>query len=169
MSELTDLQEIYDLMFQETDTSTESFLEGLANEGQTLEFLELIRDRPSADQAFFISALVKIRPECKNRLVELAGELDENVQVFANVGLLYTDRNPSAIEFFKQKVYDRLNNDALNEGDWPIHFLLDHLMERDVPGRIEAIKAIEKYGISLQNVNAEQLRYITQAALHADS
>ncbi|RYZ57270.1 MAG: hypothetical protein EOP07_10400 [Proteobacteria bacterium] len=172
MDEFERLEEIYSYMFVDMDLSNESFMEDLPNQGQSHRFLKSIRDRPLKDQAFFVRALVKFRPECKERLQELSKEDDEDVQVLANAGLLHTPEYAGSIEFFKRKIYERLADDSLNDGEWPIHFLLDYLMEEDVRTRMQAIEDVLVYAKGVKEINPIQLAFITnyyEAAKKAES
>ncbi|RYE59658.1 MAG: hypothetical protein EOP48_00160 [Sphingobacteriales bacterium] len=160
MSELSELLEIYSLMFVNTDLHTEDYLDGLPNENQTLTFLEQIRDRSKKDQSFFIRALVKFRPECRDRLLELSRENDEDVQVMANAGLMYTDLRSTAMDFFKRKIYERLEKDALNEGEWPIHFLMDYLLEKPLVDNLEFARAMLNEILKMKDISPIQIDWI---------
>ncbi len=103
----------------------------LLDEGLCLKFIDAIREEDLGDQAFFLSELVKYRPICLTRLLELIKVPDENVQIFAYAGLLNTDLRNIAYSFLMSKCIERVINPELEEGDWPIGFILDYMHEID--------------------------------------
>ena len=79
-------------------------------------------------RAAFLSSLVKYRDRCSERLMALILSPNESAAIFAASGLLYTkDFKQQGIKIIESKVNERISQDELNKGEWPIHFLLNFL------------------------------------------
>ena len=141
---------------------TEKLVENVPDQGMPLQFIEWLSDKPEIDQSHFLGRIVKFKPDCLAKLIEFTKSADESVRTFAYRGLLYTPYNLEALRWLIDFAKMRIDDFSLEEGDWPLHFILDFIVEEGGEEGLRAMFEIEEYAGKIQDLNIKYVNLISR-------
>lgn len=140
--EVDDLVGLLEWWKEGMDVPYHHILPKVPDQDQLAVFVAILEREPPKTQASFLALLAPYRPQCEPYLAVLFASEDETVAIWAADGLLYTPRRTEAIAFLAAKIRERLDEPALELGEWPIHFLSGMLEEEDSDESMATVDAL---------------------------
>ena len=153
MNELELIIDAFEAMKEGFDYPVEKMIETVPNQGMVGQFLDWISEKSEVDQARFLSSVIQFRSECEPKVLELSKSQDENVMMHAYQGLLHTSHKIETLEKLVIQAKKRIDDFSLEEGNWPLHWILDFIVEDGGDEGLTMMSEIETYAATKSDLN----------------